>query len=244
MKNENDKEITINENLGYQYEFDINLISIKFEYKSPFNFKILISRGSNQNEINKIFKYDTYFPGYIPIMEEFSIVSVLNPKDYITFDFTNIPVYSEKKYQIFICVFTKSGFKPAIVGEINLSDYIDNNKENELILNNSTFSDVILKYKITTKFISEFDQDINKLKKDIPEFENEEIDFSEISRMNYFKKKSVEIEEKNTKNSMINRYDSLIRNSNEIQVENLEKENKNLKDNFYNSRFLIDSKVI
>ena len=39
---------------------------------------------------------------------------------------------------------------------------------------------MILKYKITTKFISEFDQDINKLKKDIPEFENEEIDFSEI----------------------------------------------------------------
>jgi len=159
MKNEinnSNENITIQQ-LGYQYEFDIQIISIKIEYKTQFNFKILIKRGNKQKEIDRIFKYNPYLEKEIPINEEFSIVSILNPIDYSNFDFNKNRVFHDKIYKIYICIYTKTGFKPAISGEINISNFIDDSNENKLILSNKTFNKVVIKYKICGKYLSEFD---------------------------------------------------------------------------------------
>ena len=143
--------------LGYQFEFDIQIISIKIDYKSQFNFKILIKRGNKQNEIDRIFKYNPYLDNEIPINEEFSIISILNPLENSNFDFNSNRVFHDKIYKIYICIFTKTGFKPAISGELNLSKYTDDDNENTLILSNKTFNEVVFKFKINSKYISEYD---------------------------------------------------------------------------------------
>ena len=142
--------------LGYQFEFDIQIISIKIDYKSQFNFKILIKRGNKQNEIDRIFKYNQYLDNEIPINEEFSIVSVLNPLENSNFDFNNNCVFHDKIYKIYICIYTKTGFKPAISGELNLSNFINDDNVNTLVLSNKTFNEVVIKFKINCKYISEY----------------------------------------------------------------------------------------
>lgn len=143
--------------LGYQFEFDIQIISIKIDYKAQFNFKILIKRGSKQNEIDRIFKYNPYLDNEIPINEEFSIVSVLNPMENSNFDFDKNKVFHDKLYKIYLCIYTKSGFKPAISGEFNLSNFINDDNINTLVLSNKTFNEVIIKFKINCKYVSEHD---------------------------------------------------------------------------------------
>jgi len=233
MKNEinNTNENISIQQLGYQYEFDIHIISIKIEYKSQFNFKILIKRGNKQNEIDRIFKYHPDLDNEIPINEEFSIVSVLNPIDYSTFDFNKNRVFHDKIYKIYICIYTKTGFKPAISGEINLSNFIDEENEYTLSLSNKTFNEVVIKYRVSSKYISEFDP-INLNYKNESDLNNA----TEISKKNYLsnkenneKAKNEELMEKKYISTLsTNRTNSIF--SNFLKDENKELENSNITD--------------
>lgn len=198
-----------NQQIGYQYEFNINVISIKIDYSSQFSFKIQIKRGNKQNEIDTIFKFDPYLDDNdeIPINEEFSIVSILNPKENSNFNFQTNRDFHEKKYKIYICLSTKAGYKPAIGGEINLSDYIDNNNENSLVLSNKTFEKIIIKYKVDCKYISEFDP--MNLTNTIVEPEN--ANSLQISKLNYLKNKkdNVQLEKSYVDTISMNRANSI-----------------------------------
>ena len=233
MKNEKDKNIFLfNSQTGYQYEFDIHFISIKIEYKAQFNFKILIKRGSNQNEIDTIYKYDPQLDQELPINEEFSIVSVLYPQDNSSFDFENNQIFADKKYKIYICIYTKGGFKPAIGGEINLADFINKDNENIITLSNKTFSEVILKFRIKCKFISVFDPNSLNLN-----LKKQELEIPEINKLSFIEnKKDEEIFEKNYLNTIsTNRTNSIFSNL----ITNLfENKKENETDDIANKKYL------
>lgn len=239
--------------LGYQFEFNIQIISIKIDYKTQFNFKILIKRGNKQNEIERIFKYNPYLDNEIPINEEFSIVSVLNPLENSNFDFNKNRVFHDKIYKIYICIHTKTGFKPAISGELNLSNYIDDNKENMLVLTNKTFNEVVIKFKVNSEYISEYDPSGGNSRL---EYETQEMGEStklpnKIYNEDYEKGKNDELLEKKYVNTLsTNRSNSIFSNilrdenslignnqnkteaSNKIQ---LAKNNKNFQENNNNN---------
>jgi len=201
--------------LGYQYEFDIQIISIKIDYKSQFNFKILIKRGNKQNEIERIFKYNPYLENEIPINEEFSIVSVLNPLENSNFDFLKNRVFHDKVYKIYICIYTKTGFKPAISGEINLSKHIENSHEEILTLSNKTFNEVIIKYKINSNYISEYDPLSVNGKSEIDLTEASElsnINYSTFKNQNESRKIEELLEKKYVNTLSTNRFNNIFNN--------------------------------
>lgn len=151
----------ISSNIGYKYDFEIIVQSIKIEYKMPFNFKLLFKRGNRQTELEKTFKYDPQNNKELTLNENFTVTCIMKPlfDDPKKFRFAK-PEYTEKKYKLYICIYTKTGFKPAISGEINLSDFVllnTQDKLNELVLSNKTFSEIKIKYKIKSNFICECD---------------------------------------------------------------------------------------
>jgi hypothetical protein len=231
--------ISINDSqlIGYQYEFEICLISIKIDYKSQFNFKVLIKRGNISNDINRILKYDPYLDHEVPVNEEFSIVSVLNPMENCNFDFETNKIFHEKKYKIYICIYTKSGFKPAISGEINLSDYVNNDnddfndKEYIINLSNKTFNEVAIKFKVRSKYISEFDPISFKLNE---RNLNLEIEKTENEKLNLERKKtsvSVELDKGYINTLSKNRNDNIL-NTFFKEIENSSNNNNNNNNNF------------
>ncbi len=201
--------------LGYQFEFDIQIISIKIDYKAQFNFKVLIKRGNKQNEIDRIFKYNPYLDNEIPINEEFSIVSVLNPMENSNFNFNKNRVFHDKIYKIYICINTKTGFKPAISGELNLSNFIDDENENMLTLSNKTFNEVVIKFKINSKYKSEYDplRGDNRLENDIQGIEQSNKLGTNSNSEDYDKTKYEELLEKKYINTLhINRSNNIFSN--------------------------------
>jgi hypothetical protein len=131
------------------YQFHLLIDSIKIEYKIPFNFKIIL-KGNNKNyEIDKTFKYDCN-DEFIMIKEDV-LLAVNNNND--TNDF---------RFKIYISIFTKSGFKPAISEEINLDEFIKeeniSNGNNEITsfkeihMSNKTFKSILLKYSVNENY--------------------------------------------------------------------------------------------
>jgi hypothetical protein len=144
------------------YEFQLLIDSIKIEYKIPFNFRILL-KGNNRNyEIDKTFKYDCK-EEFININEEI-LLAVNNTND--TNDF---------RFKIYISIFTKTGFKPAISEEINLNDFVFedgiNNGNNEITctlkeisMSNKTFKSIVLKYSAKENYNTKYENlGINEL---------------------------------------------------------------------------------
>jgi len=168
----------IQNNIGYKYDFEISILSMKIEYKLPFNFRLMFKRGNKQNEIEKTFKYDPNSNTEVSINENFTLTCIMKPEieSVEKIDFSN-PQFSEKKYKLYICIYTKTGFKPAISGEFNLSDFINSNSKNnlsEMVLSNKTFTNINIKYKINSSFIGECD---------LNQFSNENNETNEISKL-------------------------------------------------------------
>jgi len=164
---------------GYKYDFEIKINSMKIEYKLPFNFRLLCKRGNKQTEIDKTFKYDPTSNREVNINETFNISCIMKPETE-KFDFSN-PLFAEKKYKIYLCIYTKTGFKPAISGEFNLADFVSRsksqiNKLNEMVLSNKTFTDIKIKYAINSNFVAECD--VNQLGNDANQTNAE--DFSRV----------------------------------------------------------------
>ena len=99
-------------------------------------------KGNNKSyDIDKTFKYDCK-DEFISINEQIllSVNNNNNPNDF--------------RYKIYVCIFTKTGFKPAISEEVNLDeflkegDYNNNNERNfkEISMSNKTFNNIIIKY--------------------------------------------------------------------------------------------------
>ena len=83
--------------LGYKYDFEIFIESIKIEYKLPFNFKILFKRGNKQNELDKTFKYDPTSSNDLILNESFTISCIMKPEDSTKKINFSKPNFSEKK---------------------------------------------------------------------------------------------------------------------------------------------------
>lgn len=115
--------------------FELNIHSIKIDYKIPFNFKLLL-KGNNQNiEFDKIYKYDCS-ENFIEINEKIS----LTIEEEIFYNKVN-----NFKFKIYLCIFTKSGFKPAISEEINFENIPENK---EILLSNKTFNKILIRYNL------------------------------------------------------------------------------------------------
>ena len=115
--------------------FELNIHSIKIDYKIPFNFKLLL-KGNNQNiEFDKIYKYDCS-ENFIEINEKIS----LTIEEEIFYNKVN-----NFKFKIYLCIFTKSGFKPAISEEINFENIPENK---EILLSIKTFNKILIRYNL------------------------------------------------------------------------------------------------
>ena len=148
-------------NKAYQFQFEVLLHSLIVEYTSSFNFKITLKRGIRNLETRNTMKYEIGGRKEVKINEQLNILSTFCVKK----DVLNL--FQEKKYKLYLQVYTKQGFKNATFNEINLSKYLEvnylnmsiNDKNNLLELDFLKHPFEFLKMKIflNVKFVSEID---------------------------------------------------------------------------------------